>query len=265
MKYYLLLLLVLILVILTILTSYRFVDFNRKVYQWHCDHVYPFHEKLTDNENKYINNCISLSYWELLRPFYAILDPFITRLSYFTYSHRIINGNLNSSRIAYGSVINPGKAYKFAQDVLNERNIQCEIIQNNNNIFGGLGWDVNSGHFKVYFRFLNYKHLESYYKKLLPDMSNKRKSGILSITYDNNGKVLERKIYCYPKDTMVAELKSKVREDTQHDCYGNEDWELKLNKTGKKILKLYKQSGYKLDAITFKDRMNYTIYFPMIG
>ena len=251
--------------ILMILTPKRFVNFNKKVHQWHCDHVYPFNEKLTEKENKYINECISMSYWELLRPFYAISDPFIKRLSYFTYSHRITNGNLNSSRIAYGSVINPGKAYLLALDVLKEKKIKCEIIPDNNIIFGGLGWDISSGHFKVYFRFINHKNLSIFYKKLLPKMDNKCESGIISITYDVNSNVLERKIYFYPKDMMVAELKSKFREDTQQDCRGDEEWGLKMNKTGKKVLRLYKKSGYKLDAITFKDRMNYTMYFPMIG
>lgn len=260
-----LIIIVVILVILVILTAYRFVNFNKVVHQWHCDNIYSFHEKLTEKENKYINECISMSYWELLRPFYAIYDPFIKRLSYFTYSHRIVNGILNSSRIAYGSVINPGKAYIAAQSVLDERKIQCEITINDNIVFGGLGWDIDNGHFKVYYRFFNYKDLNSYYKYLLPETNNKCDSGIISITYDSNGKILERKIYCYPKNEMIAKLKSQLREDIQQDCTGNEKWELKLNRTGKKILKLYKKNGYKLDAITFKDKMNYTIYFPMIG
>jgi hypothetical protein len=227
-----------------------------------------------------------MSYWELLRPFYAIFDPFIKRLSYFTYSHRIINGNLNSSRVAYGSVINPEKSYQNAQPILKERNIKCEIISDKNTIFGGLGWDIDRGHFKVYFRFLDFKTLDPIYRKLQPNMNSNCNSdeakassphqegsfasffydsGIISITYDNNGNVLERKLYCYPKDTMVAELKSKLREDTQQDCKGDEAWETKLNRTGKNVLKLYNKSGYKLDAITFKDRMNYTMYFPFIG
>ena len=72
----------------------------------------------TKKEITYIEKCIDLSWWELLRPFYIRKDPFIKRLSYFTYSHRVVNGKINSSRIAYGSVINPDIVYDFAKEII---------------------------------------------------------------------------------------------------------------------------------------------------
>ena len=253
------------LIIVFILTriQHRFVNYNKNVYKWHCDNLYPFNTKLTIKESAYIEKCIDLSWWELLRPFYLRKDQFIKRLSYFTYSHRVVRGKVNSSRIAYGSVINPDIAYELAKEILNERGIKSEILTDNNIIFGGLGWDFEEGHFKTYFRFKNFKNLSSNYQKLLGNMQNKCKDGIISISYDTNGNILERKVYCYSKKDNIAELRSEFRNDIQQDCNGQEKWN--LNTTGNSILELYRKSGYKLDTITYKDKQNYTMYFPQIG
>ena len=261
---YVIIFIVFIFLISFLVSKHRFVNFNKDVYKWHCQNVYPFHKKLTKIENDYIKKCIQLSHWELLRPFYCIPDSFIKRLSYFTYSHRVINGALNSSRVAYGSVIQPQKAYKYALKVLKERNIKCELFPDNNLDFGGLGWDIKNNHFKGYFRFHTFKQLSETYKKLLPHMNNNNVSGLLSITYVG-GKIVERKIYCYPKNEMVAKLKSQSREEIQQDCDKKMKWENKLDITGKNIVRKYKSNNYELDAITYKDKNNYTIYFPMIG
>jgi hypothetical protein len=132
------------------LTCQRFVQNNVKIYKWHCENIYPFNKKLTDIEQKYIKKCIEISYWEIFRPFYFFSDPFIKRLSYFTYSHKSEKNNINSSRLAYGSVICPNSIYMYAKEVLKERKIKCEIEPNDNYIFGGLGWDIQSGYFKIY-------------------------------------------------------------------------------------------------------------------
>ena len=255
--------LIIVLIVLTQYIKYHFVNYNKNVYKWHCDNIYPFHTKLTKKETIYIEKCIDLSWWELLRPFYMRKDPFIKRLSYFTYSHRVVNEKVNSSRIAYGSVINPSIVYEFSKEILNERGIKSEIVPNNNIIFGGLGWDFEEKHFKTYFRFKNFKNLSLKYQKLMGNMENKCNDGIISITYDTTGIVLEIKVYCYSKNENIAELKSKFRHDIQKDCNGLEKWNLNTN--GNNILELYKKSGYKLDTITYKDKNNYTVYFPQIG
>ena len=94
-------------------------------------------------------------------------------------------------------------------------------------------------------------------------MENKCKDGIISITYGINGNILERKVYCYHENESIAELKSEFRQDIQKDCNSQEKWN--LNTTGNNILELYKKSRYNLDTITYKDRINYTMYFPRIG
>jgi hypothetical protein len=261
-----LLLLSILFIYLIYLTCQKYIKNNINIYDWHCKNIYPFNKKLTNIEQKYIKKCIEVSYWEIFRPFYIKSDPFIKRLSYFTYSHRI-KDNINSSRLAYGSVICPKSIYIYAKEVLKERKIICEIEPNDNYIFGGLGWDIQSGYFKIYFRFINHKNLSTEYKKLLPyNLKNIWDSGLLSITYDNNGNILEKKIYTYLKNEMVVELKSDKRHDIQRDIRDkNNNWETKLSNEGCKILKIYEKSGYKLDTIMFKNNINYTLYFPMIG
>ena len=256
----------LIFIFIIYLTIQRFIQNNLNIYEWHCKYIYPFDDKLTDIEKKYIKKCIEVSYCELFRPFYIINDPFIKRLSYFTYSHKVINNSINSSRIAYGTTIRPKSMYFYAKKVLEEKKIKCEIEPNNNYIFGGLGWDIQNGHFKIYFRFINYNNLSYEYKKLLPqNLKNIWESGLLSITYDKTGNVFEKKIYSYPKNEMIAELKSKKRYEIQlENKYNDNKWDTKLNDSGLKILKLYEKNGYKLDTIVFKNKMNYVLYFPMI-
>lgn len=258
-----------ILFVLVVFAKHRFVRYNQKIFDWHCKNIYPFHNKLSKLELMYIKKCIQHSYWELLRPFYCLFDPIIKRFSYFTYSHRSINQVINSSRIAYGAVINPSNIYPFALHIFKEKNINIatEIEPNSNINFYGLGWDIVRGHFKVYFRFFDYQFLEPLYKKLLPvdsEMKNNCESGLLSITYDRNGNVFERKMYTYPKNTRIAKLKSNKREDIQRDCFSNSKWKRKLDDNGNKIMDLYEKDGYRLDTITYKDKYNYTMYFPKV-
>ena len=240
-----------------------FINYNKKIYEWHCKHIYPFDKKLTEIEKKYIKYCINHSYWELFRPIYILYDPFIRRLSYMTYSHRIKNNKVNSSRIAYGSCLNTKNTYQQALLVLNEKGIQCEIIPNNNIVFGGLGWDIKRNHFKIYFRFYNYSLLENSIKELLPYMKNKCKSGILSITYHSKtNKILEKKLYCYSKDNINVNLISKFRNEIQQNCILGKKYNSKFCKKGKKLLKIYEKNGYQLDTLTYKSKNNYTMYFP---
>ena len=243
---------------LLFLLCYFYRKNNIKIYEWHCKNIYPFDKKLTKIEKEYIFSCINVSFLELFKKIYFI-DPFIQKLSYFTFSHNCKNNDINSSRIAYGSTMCHNYVYKYAINVLRERNIKCEIEPGYNYNFGGLGWDIQNDIFKIYFRFINHRDLKDEYKKLVPS-TNIEDSGILSISY-NNGKIVEKKIYTYPKDKWYTILKSDKRQDIQIDT-DDIKWESKLNHIGSSIVEKYKKDKYKLDTITFKDKMNYTLYFP---
>lgn len=258
--------LVIIFVLFLVSVKNRFVDYNKKVYEWHCEKIYPFHLKLSKTEQGYIKKCMEISYYELLRPFFMIFNPFIRRLSYFTFSHKVTNGKINSGRIAYGSVINHLEAYKYSLEVLREKQIICEITPGKNILFGGLGWDIENNYFKVYFRFNDYRKIPDTFKKLLPDMSHSHTSGIISITYGKNNKIVERKVYYYPKNELVAKLVSDKRKETQVDINSSiHKYKKQVGEQGKKLLELYEKNGYSLDTMTYKNKMNYTFYFPVVG
>ena len=259
---YLILLIIFIIYVIFIIVTYFFVDYNKKIYEWHCKHIYPFDKKLTLIEQEYIMKCINISYLELLRPLYY--NSFLLKLSYFTFSHKY-NKSMNSSRIAYGSMIFPDLIYEDAKKVLVERNIICEIEPNKNIKFGGLGWDIENEYFKIYFRFIHYTQLSLEYQKLISDFKNIWDSGLISLTY-HNGNIIEKKIYTYPKNESIARLKSFIRSDIQLDVRHNRDiWKTKLNTEGVNLLTMYEKNGFKLDTITFKDSNDYSLYFPMMG
>ena len=238
---YLILLIIFIIYVIFVIVTYFFVDYNKKIYEWHCKHIYPFDKKLTSIENEYIMKCINISYLELLRPLYY--NSFLLKLSYFTFSHKY-NKSMNSSRIAYGSMIFPDLIYEDAKKVLVERNIICEIEPNKNIKFGGLGWDIENEYFKIYFRFIHYTQLSLEYQKLISDFKNIWDSGLISLTYHNGN----------------------IRSDIQLDVRHNRDiWKTKLNTEGVNLLTMYEKNGFKLDTITFKDSNDYSLYFPMMG
>ena len=256
MKYILLFILIIYILI------NKIIYYNKNIFKWHCDNIYPFDKKLSKKEIEYINKCIDLSYYELLRVFYYIKYPFFKKLSYFTYSHRIKDNHINSSRIAYGTVSMPKQLYKYVLPILQEKKINCELKPSKNIDFYGIGWDIEKNHFKLYFIFYDYTKIPGIYKKLLPNMDDKYKEGLLSITYLKNT-LFERKVYTYPKNKYFAILKSENREEKQHE-YKNINLENKINDIGKKILKKYNRSGYMLDTITYKNKNDYTFYFPLV-
>lgn len=246
-----------ILFLIIIIVKYSFILYHKKLYLWHCKNIYPFHKKLSEVEENYIYRCIYLSYWEILRPLYLLFDPQIKKLSYFTYSHHIYNNKINSSRIAFGSSIHHKLLYKYALDVLNFKNIKCEIFPNKNIIFGGLGWDIKNNLFKIYFRFFDYRKLNSKFKKII-NKKYKNKSGLLSITYKNTS-IYERKVYIYDKDTILISKKRKeIQKDLKkHTLLKN------ITKKGNLIINKYNKEGYYLDTINYRDKNNYILYFPL--
>jgi hypothetical protein len=233
------------LLILIFVLSY--INYNKRIYKWHNKNIYPFDKKLTDIEKRYINMCINISFLELLRP--LTFNSLLKRLSYYTYSNEIKNNNVNSSRLAYGSVMFPSFIYKYAMEVLKERNIEISM---DNEIFGGLGWDIDNDIFKIYYIFKDYRK----YTDIKKD--NILKGGIISFSYKNN-KFYEKKIYLYSVDGITTYLISDKRKEIQRDVYKNKN---DISNIGKEVISKYEKSGYKLDTINYRDKNNYVLYFP---
>lgn len=242
----------------------RIRKYQEDLFRWHCQEIYPFDKRLSKTELKYIRNCISISWWESFRLFFVLWDPIIPRLSFFTYSQRVQKNKVNKSRVAYGSTVRPALAYRYALKVLEERCIQPPLQPDDNLIFYGLGWDIEEGHLKLYYRFLDFDILNDEYKKLERKGSAKySRSGLLSWTFDSNNKVLETKLYRYPLDELEAHMFSSIRADRQVDCKKDSSWKDKINEIGQKIVAKYGEGNYLLDTITIKDKDHFTLYFPM--
>ena len=245
-----------ILLLLYTIISIWYICRNISLFQWHCKNIYPFDTKLSKIELEYIYRCMHISFLEFLRPFFIIQDPIIKRYSFYTYSHIIQNTNINSSRIAYGSVIFPSYIYPYAKKVLQERNIECELHPNTNLSFYGLGWDIKQNHCKIYFRYKNKYKLPKEFQSYITEDSSIE--GLVSITYTNSI-ITERKVYSYleNKETLLSSEKRKV---IQKDC--NYTTKHNLNETGIKLCKKYKEKNIVIDTINYQDKDNYTIYFP---
>ena len=93
-------------------------------------------------------------------------------------------------------------------------------------------------------------------------MIGKYKNGLISITYDKNQNIYERKLYLYFKDNGIIEIKSDNGKEIKRECYGSGVWKKRLDNTGKKLLEIYEKGNYKLNSVVFEDKNNYTIYFP---
>lgn len=251
--------------LLGILWSLRFRKYQEDLFDWHCTEFFPFHKRFTKLELEYIKHCIQISWYEFFKPFLLLWDEMILNLSFFSYSHRVEASKVNSTRIAYGSLVAPSSAYSYAKRVLKERNITLPFPPGGNFMFNGLGWDFENGHFKVYYRYWDSAKLLPQYKKLITSNETYLKQGLISWTYNQDGVLIETKIYCYPEHEREAHLFSDQRHDIQKDCKKNNSfiWGDYINKTGRDIMMKYGEKNYVLDTITVKDKDHFTLYFPM--
>ena len=191
--------------------------------------------------------------------------------SYYTFSHRVKNGRVNSSRLAYGSVANPEGAWQAAIPVLEKRDISLPRSLTESNKFYGLGWDIEESQFKVYFRTLDWTKLDADFFDLVEnyDPETHRGEALLSLTFENRD-VSERKIYLYPKDEyiptgalgyarMVTDKRGEVAQ-TDIDPQRTDLYE--LGDIGKQILEKYEEVGEDLDTVAYKSEDDFTLYFP---
>lgn len=239
------------------------VSYQKDIFRWHCDNIYPFDKMMSKVELEYVHGCIDISRWEFLRFFLIFWDEMIPRLSFFCYSQRVDGDKVNKSRMAYGSLVRPKTVYEYAKPVLKERSIKLPFEPDNNFTFGGLGWDIDENHLKVYYRFNEFDKLSDKYKRLCEKCLDKDFSsqGILSWIYKGSD-IVETKVYRYPKTERSACMFSKRRKDVQIDCRIDETFWDSINKTGQEIIGMYSDNNIYLDTITVKDKDHYTLYFP---
>lgn len=249
----------------------RFERFHRFFFTWHCRNYFNFRQAMSDTEWAYIETCFDLAAEEENHDWGE--GP---HYSYYTYSHRVRGESVNSSRLAYGSVARPEALLRLVEQILEQRKIELDpyFFEDDNSTFYLLGWDFEAEHFKVYFRIENLSKLpQKDLKKLLKKCQEERyDEGLVSFTYvpegDEGSKLHESKVYVYLKSKnlppgayaeahMITDQRGVV---PQYDV--SEDWRDRLNSTGQHLLDRYEALRQRLDTIAYKDKDNFTIYFP---
>lgn len=210
----------------------------------------------------YLNICFTLA-----TDYETVSDGGYGGFSYYTYSHRVRGQDCNSSRFAYGSISSPKPALNAALPVLQHRNIKVsdELLQETH--FYGLGWDFEAGHFKLYFRFPDWAQLPNEFSHLTQGHAPDKhyKEGLISRTYAHN-EAIETKVYIYPKAEaqrgLAKMLTTERGQVDQLDLDGTTDACPPLNETGQAIVAKYSEIEEELDTIAYKNRDDFTLYFP---
>lgn len=245
------------------------LNYHRQLFQWHCRKFFRFRRHLSKREKDYLEVCFSLA-----QDFCEVSESGYRHFSYYSYSHRIEGERVNSSRLAYGSVLQPALAWEAALLVVLERGIELPpfFLEFADSQFYGLGWDILEGQFKVYFRVQPMTALppEILACKGELDPSTHRPEGLVSFTYRDNLKV-ETKLYFYPEAplplpegtrgqaTMTTDQRGVV---PQYDLSDPDLWQQRLSPAGQRIVALYRELGESLDTIAYQDSQRYTLYFP---
>ncbi len=246
---------------------------HRKFFNWFCETFYPLDKKFSKVEMNYIEYCFDLTEWFAEKP----EDSDYREFSYFTYSHRVKGREVNSSRFAVGSLEHPEEAMERALEVIEFRGVSFPnyFVESDNSVFYGLGWDLEEGLFKVYFRIRELQKLpfESLQKLMEEVEVEYRQEGLVSYTFAGT-QLVEEKVYVYPilsEEQLLPGTKSQalmissvrgVISQYDVDVFDSKFWREKLNETGKKILDIYAERGYSLDTIAIDDSDNFTLYFP---
>ena len=254
----------------------KVTQIHRDFFQWYCDNFYPLREHMTDAELTYLQTCFHLAEVFAEVPHDSGYDEY----SYFTYSLRVKGTEVNASRFAFGSVVNPIETQEAALSVLEERQVPLDpyFLNDPNSCFYGLGWDFEAHQFKVYFRILDFSTLPFPSLLALLELAlppeKRRDEGLVSFTYMGQ-EIVEEKVYAYPLPETkkyhdlfpgtkgrVVMATSKRGNITQYDVSTTKLWRMKLNATGREIVDTFTRKGYTLDTITMQDQDNFTLYFP---
>jgi len=237
-------------------------SYHRFLFQWHCRHFFRFRRYLSEREKNYLEVC-----FELPDDYREVSPSGYTGFSYYTYSHRIDGERVNSSRLAYGSILHSQEAWKAALPVLQERGLELPRFwtEDEDCHFYGLGWDLEEQQFKVYVRCSRCERLPAEELQLLKGrrLEDHLPEGLLSLTW-TGGCLSERKVYLYPRDQpgVACLLSDRRGAVAQLDVHDGQGWEGRLSQPGRVILGRYRELNEELDTIAFQDRDHYTLYFP---
>lgn len=243
----------------------RLQTYHRSLFQWHCRHFFNFRRQLSGVEKVYLETCFALA-----QSLDEVSDGGYAHFSYYSYSHRVKGDSVNSSRLAYGSINQHDQAFQAALPVISHRGVTLPEGLSDQPFYG-LGWDIEDGLFKAYFRSRDWRSLPPSLADLVVDYSwnDHRPEALLSLTW-KAADLVERKVYLYP---LAADGKPGVRgqarmitdtrgEVIQDDLEPHTVIPYDLNETGVRILAKYEEVGETLDTIAYKNSEDFTLYFP---
>ncbi|PCJ16284.1 MAG: hypothetical protein COB02_16665 [Candidatus Cloacimonadota bacterium] len=246
-------------------------NFYLQLHKWHCENFYDFDKQFHQIEKNYVKKCIELmDDWA-----YQVNENFVYSLA--SYSHHISKQGVNSSRISFGSYKFSEQLKPYLQEVLKLRSIPLNILDNKKAI--GLGWDFETGAFKVYFHHenlstINDNDLLSLKKQVTDSIYS---NGLSSYSFHGN-KLVEKKLYVALHEKLPQRFK-QLFSKTDKISHTNlmvsstrgvipqmdlEQYNFKtLDQNGQRLFKEYKTTfGNQLDTISYNTKDSYTLYFP---
>jgi len=204
--------------------------------------VYPIRTSISKPELDYIYNYIKISSSTDI-----IKDDHI---SPYTYSMKIskIDGKINSSRFAFGTKTNPTAIEKNIKQLATKLGI-TDLSKDSNDVWGGVGWDIEDKIIKFYTISNDNKIIICYVYKTTRDDKN----NVINI------KFLTKKTYNVNKDTTYMFKNGKTVE--QHNRVSNIDnIYYKKYPELKEIISGMKIRGFTLD--TYSEYDNFlNLYF----
>lgn len=246
-------------------------SFYAHLHRWHCQEFYDFDAQFHEVEKAYVQKCFELmDEWA-----YEVNQNFVYSLA--SYSHQVSKSGVNSSRVSFGSFKYSEQLKPYLEDVLRLRSISTDVIKNKKAI--GLGWDFETGVFKVYFHHENLESLQDQELiALKAQIQDEVYSSALSSYSFESEKLSEKKLYLALTDKlpnryqhhfsakdsvshtnlMVSSTRGVIPQmDLEHYDYK------KLDQSGQVLFKQYKATfGNQLDTISYNSEDKYTLYFP---
>ena len=170
----------------------EWLDYQRRLFDWHCERFFDYGSALTSTELEYIDCCIRHS---------ADTRLLSGQFSLFSYSHKVdtLRGKANSSRLAYGTLCGALEPAGVAARVVSEKEVplEQELFFDPNLRFYGLGWDVENSVDKAYFFVEDISALHGKYAALINENGSAlSKKGILSFSFQGKTRA-EEKVYVF--------------------------------------------------------------------
>lgn len=244
--------------------------YHRRLFEWHQETFGRY--DLAPEEREYLETCFALA-----EGYEQRADSGYSQYSYYSYSHRVEGSRVNSSRLAYGLLSHASETLAAAVPVLEFRGARVDpfFTRSRHSTFYGLGWDLEEGHFKVYFLVDAAEHLPMASLVRLARIGGEHRPEVLvSLTF-LEGNLFEEKVYRYPVEspgTLTSlpagssgrALMSTSRRGVvpQYDVGDPLHWLERLNEQGRAIVTAYASIGETLDTVAWSDPHHFTLYFP---